>query len=100
MKWLDTGGPAFPCAKMSMDGERLLWPESGMTLREYAAIKLCVPESGIDWLDDMIRQSQRDRFAGQATAGIAANSLLRDTTADLAYKIADAVIVARKSGAA
>jgi hypothetical protein len=29
----------------------------GMTLRQYAAIKLKVPDSGTDWLDDMIRKS-------------------------------------------
>ncbi len=45
-----------------------------MTLREYAAIKLCVPDSGTDWLNDMIRQSQRDRFAGMAMQGILASS--------------------------
>ena len=35
----------------------------GMSLREYAAIKLKVPESGTDWLDDMIRKSLRDELA-------------------------------------
>jgi len=30
---------------------------TGMTLRQYAAIKLKVPNSGTDWLDEMIRQS-------------------------------------------
>lgn len=43
------GGPAFP-AEFS-DG---FW--HGMTLREYAAIKLKIPESGTDWLDEMIRK--------------------------------------------
>jgi hypothetical protein len=71
-----------------------------MSLRAYAAIKLCVPDSGLDWLDDMIRQAQRDRFAGQAIAGLAANSLLRNTPANIAYKLADAVIAERKGGAA
>jgi hypothetical protein len=89
----DDGGPAFPRSDYyDIRG--------GMPLRAYAAIKLCVPDSGIDWLDDMIRQAQRDRFAGQAIAGLAANSLLRDTPANLAYKVADAVIAARKGGAA
>jgi len=37
-----------------------------MTLRQYAAIKLKVPDSGDDWLDDMIRKSLRDRFAAKA----------------------------------
>lgn len=30
---------------------------AGMTLRQYAAIHLKVPDSGSDWLDDMIRKS-------------------------------------------
>jgi hypothetical protein len=33
--------------------------EEGMTLRQYAAIKLRVPDSGIDWLDDMIREANK-----------------------------------------
>jgi hypothetical protein len=89
---------AFPI--MRPTDPRIEYCDQGMTLRQYAAIKLCVPDSGLDWLDDMIRQAQRDRFAGQAIAGLAANSLLRDTPANLAYKVADAVIAERKGGAA
>jgi hypothetical protein len=74
-----------------------------MSLRAYAAIKLCVPDSGLEWLDDMIRQAQRDRFAGQAIAGLAANGT-RDygiaAIAARAYQYADAVIAERKGGAA
>ena len=33
--------------------------QDGMTLRQYAAIKLCVPDSGLPWLDEMIVQSRR-----------------------------------------
>ncbi len=44
-----------------------------ITLREYAAIKLRVPDSGTEWLDDMIRQSLRDEFAAKATQGLLAN---------------------------
>jgi hypothetical protein len=29
-----------------------------MSLRAYAAIHLRVPDSGIEWLDEMIRQSR------------------------------------------
>ena len=76
------GGPAFPLTNYTSDigpggggcyakdaNGKSVWVNSGcpgMSLREYAAIKLCVPDSGIGWLDDMIRQSQRDRFAGMA----------------------------------
>jgi hypothetical protein len=49
----NTGGPAFPWTADRADrGD-----EPGMTLRQYAAIKLKVPDSGTDWLDDMIRKS-------------------------------------------
>ena len=33
----------------------------GMTMRQYAAIHLRVPNSGADWLDDMINQSSNDQ---------------------------------------
>jgi hypothetical protein len=46
----NTGGPAFP-------SQREHTTKEGMTLRQYAAIKLKVPDSGTDWLDDMIRKS-------------------------------------------
>lgn len=46
----------------------------GMTLRQYAAIRLRVPDSGLPWLDAMITRAKRDEFAGQALAGICANS--------------------------
>jgi hypothetical protein len=48
----NTGGPAFPVP--DIDGSKVC---EGMTLRQYAAIKLKVPDSGTDWLDDMIRKS-------------------------------------------
>jgi hypothetical protein len=51
----DTGGPAFPCERQLTDQDVLVF--EGMTLRQYAAIKLKVPDSGTDWLDDMIRKS-------------------------------------------
>jgi len=54
-----TGGPAFPSTHMH--GQ-----EEGMTLRQYAAIKLRVPNSGTDWLDDMICVSLRHDLAARA----------------------------------
>ncbi len=47
---INDGGPAFP---------HQLDLGYGMTLRQYAAIKLCVPDSGLPWLDEMIVQSRR-----------------------------------------
>ena len=57
----DTGGPAFPVAEFHLNGNvHSDW--RGMTLRQYAAIKLRVPNSGTDWLDEMIMQSLRDEM--------------------------------------
>lgn len=54
----NTGGPAFPQTEVDRDGLAVTH-QSGMTLRQYAAIKLKVPDSGIDWLDDMIEEANR-----------------------------------------
>ena len=58
---INDGGPAFPRTVTINDGidgftER---KNNGMTLRQYAAIKLAVPDSGLPWLDEMIVQSRR-----------------------------------------
>ena len=58
MSNIENGGPAFPVYDHHADGQQFL-AETGMTLRQYAAIKLKVPDSGTDWLDDMIRESLR-----------------------------------------
>ena len=52
----NTGGPAFPAKHRDNPLEQ---PSEGMTLRQYAAIKLKVPNSGTDWLDEMIEESNR-----------------------------------------
>jgi hypothetical protein len=67
-----TGGAAFPIAVPGPNETTML--HKGMTLRQYAAIKLRVPDSGTDWLDDMIREGRRMDYAGQALAGSLANS--------------------------
>ena len=96
------GGPAFPRSPRSgiYEGEY-----DGMTLRQYAAIKLRVPNSGTDWLDEMILKSLRDELAATAVQGIYASdteawhcsgtpeglaSRAKDT-----YAIADAMLAAR-----
>jgi len=48
----NTGGPAFPS-----HGSMGEVAQEGMTLRQYAAIHLKVPDSGTDWLDEMIKKS-------------------------------------------
>ena len=90
------GGPAFP---LVIEEEGCI-PQvhKGMSLRQYAAIKLRVPDSGTGWLDDMIRDARRMDYAGQALAGILANPSRLDSidnTTGGAYTIADAMIAAR-----
>lgn len=73
-----------------------------MTLRQYAAIKLCVPDSGLPWLDEMIVQSNRERLAAAAlpalvTAAIEFDHVKWDATAQHAYLCADAMPKAREA---
>ena len=46
--------PAFPRQESVLVGDAG-W--EGMSLRQYAAIKLRVPDSGLPWLDVMIEES-------------------------------------------
>jgi hypothetical protein len=60
----NAGGPAFPTTVRTHYSEDTgsTWSEHidpGMTLRQYAAIKLKVPNSGTDWLDEMIEEANR-----------------------------------------
>ncbi len=43
--------------------------EPGWTQRQDAAIRLCVPDSGLDWLDKMIKKSHRNTIVGQVLCG-------------------------------
>jgi hypothetical protein len=71
-----------------------------MSLRAYAAIKLCVPDSGLDWLDDMIRQAQDDRFAGCAMAGLLAAAPHPDNPLYSTWESAIAKLAKAEGGAA
>jgi hypothetical protein len=53
----NTGGPAYPTSNYGAIVPISTGYSEGMTLRQYAAIKLKVPDSGTDWLDDMILKS-------------------------------------------
>ena len=95
------GGPAFPTPAGIQHND-------GMTLRQYAAIKLCVPNSGLTWLDEMIVQSNRvqsnrERLADRerlAAAALEKASRGSDRNADeiakRAFYIADAMLKARE----
>ena len=71
---------------------------SGMTLRQYAAIHLKVPNSGDEWLDEMIAASVRNDLAAKAMQSI----LLDDGTirfeqrARESYEMADEMVKAQK----
>lgn len=98
MSKVNDGGPAFP----TLEEHGFNRGEPGMTLRQYAAIKLRVPNSGTDWLDEMIRASLRDEFAAKAMAALIPESFSQDdeyrpdVIADRAYWFADAMLAARE----
>jgi len=105
MSKIEDGGPAFP---HKLDD--LYEPNTaGMTMRQYAAIKLRVPDSGTDWLDEMILKSMREEFASKAMQGmhndgsVAAASKLVDDSANMdavarwSYAQADAMLRARNA---
>lgn len=104
MSNLDTGGPAFP-QDATPAWSDLKPTHPGMTLRQYAAIKLRVPDSGTEWLDEMIIQSLRDEFAAKAMSGMWASDSKdwciglggKPTRAASAYEMADAMISAREA---
>ena len=73
------GGAAFPSEQGS--DQFGCWNQtydSGMSLRQYAAIKLRVPDSGLLWLDEMIEKSNRDWLAGMVLQGM--NACLVDSS--------------------
>lgn len=91
MSEIYTGGPAFPNLLHSHNIER------GMTLRQYAAIKLRVPNSGTEWLDEMIVQSLRDELAAKAMQADMQSmpGMVTMEIARRAYEMADAMLKAR-----
>ena len=106
---IDDGGAAFPVREItinfsSLDGRIIGSGSPGMTLRAYAAIKLRVPASGIDWLDAMIVKAKRDELAGMAMQGEIANGGFyieahMGKLSEDAYAQADAMLAERKRGA-
>lgn len=67
----DKDAQAFPVAGLaSLPNGDFIHPGAGLTAREYAAIKLRVPDSGTDWLDKMILTAMRDELALVALAAV------------------------------
>ena len=82
----------------------LLGETNGLSLREYAAIHLCIPDSGNDELDAMIKRAQRERIAGKIISGLmhipGALGVNEITIRETAFRWADAVIAAGGSNEA
>lgn len=116
MSIYDDSGPAFPVSADIAGMEGLKGSALGMSLRQYAAIHLRVPDSGVGWLDEMIRKAQRDELAAKVMQGLLANpcgpiqangmsgwnwcNCTLEDVADLAWHIADAMLRARESAPA
>ncbi len=104
---IDDGNPAFPVGSGDMRDP------TGMSLRQYAAIKLRVPNSGTDWLDAMILEAKRDELAAKtfpAVYAVAMKEAAEDSglfqhddwptgLALDAYRMADAMLAVKKGGA-
>ena len=96
MSDINKGESAFPLAT---DGGHF---SEGMTLRQYAAIKLKVPDSGTDWLDEMITKSLQNDFAAKAMQVFCSDPDWRHnnvpyTTALAAYEMADVLLEAMEA---
>ncbi len=97
------GGQAFPSEREDTHPDRgaIKVQEPGMSLREYACIKLKIPETSLDWLNDLIRKSLLNNFAARAMQGY----VIKDTEmenfdakiATWSYEIAGAMLKARGS---
>lgn len=72
-------------------------PHQGMTLRQHAAIELRVPDSGVDWLDEMIRKARRMDLAGQIPSlpvGTSGEDLSFKAILEFCGKVNDAMLEA------
>ena len=102
----ENSGPAFPQSQVDFGRgpeEPNEYGMGGIDFRSYAAIKLRQPDSGINWLDEMILKAKRDEFARQALAGLATSQDQdgtwmnggSDCLAGQSYRIADAMLAER-----
>ncbi len=112
---MSPSSPAFPCGMVRKSRPPhdpgadfhvtdILSPANqGMTLRQYAAIKLRVPDSGTDWLDAMIERSVMDDFAEKAMAAMitSPDKAFSDDSGSVcaikAYQYADRMMKAREA---
>jgi len=98
---------AFPMQASDVAGSYDADP--GITVQQYAAIKLRVPNSGCGWLDEMITESLRNEFAAAALTGLMTEPTwtisaddVHDELTDFplgkyAYQCADSLLKARQA---
>lgn len=94
--------PAMPSTNQVQIGEYGTTGHPGLTARQHAAIALRVPDSGCDWLDEMITASLRDEFAAKVVQGVLASGRapLNQPAANFAegaYARADALLAEREA---
>lgn len=84
MNEINTGGPAFPVPGMSgLPNSECIWPEHGMTLRDYFAAKAM--QAAVHVLMDK---------------NVATKQEHANAVAKVAYRVADAMLAAREKGGA
>lgn len=64
----------------------------GCNIRTYAAIHLGVPQSEHDWLNDMIRESQRNELAKAVMPLLQWSDHRAEGCAKTAFAVADAML--------
>ena len=109
-RWPDSEVPAFPVVSGVSVVKMLVDPKdesagyyecSGLSTRAYAAIHLRVPNSGLEWLDEMIREAMRQEFAAKAMEAMVASyrTIVRgkenaqsESEADVSYPMRDLIV--------
>lgn len=87
--------PAFPSVESRIDEHGVEYPEInfGLSKREYAAIKLGVPDSGNDQIDAMIRKSRRQKIAATTLQSLTTWGVVHvKKSADEAVAFTDALL--------
>jgi hypothetical protein len=99
MKNNDSAFPVLDSYVVDGGQLRIYCEDFGMTLKQYAAIKLKVPRSGDPEIDKWILENRRADFAQAAIAGVIAeanqyfiNQQAAENIAGQALTIADAVL--------
>ena len=91
---IETGGPAFP-----VESTRC-FDEFGMTLRDYFAAKaMSSTISNTNWFDEIVNLAGK-RLDIDVNDKIAVRNAAIDHVAEVSYEFADAMLKARKGGAA